>query len=324
MTVGTVCSQPHRATVDVTGRLPIEGAHHVAAWVFAPPADTAGAVPVLFCLPGGTYSKAYWHLEVPGRCGYSFAEYMADRGMLVIAVDHINTGDSSRHRHARELLPHVVADANAIAYTQLVARAQTGELGPGIPPLTLGPQIGVGHSMGAMLAVIQQSRHQSFDAVAALGYGTVGPIVSMHGADDTYRATAEEIFQLADTGALDELQVDRTDPQLRHHFYDNVPDEVIAADDLTVTSLPGVTGLLSIVPFIVSDHVSRLRCPVFIGLGERDSTPAHHDEAKAYGSSHDITLFILEGSAHCHNTANTRHRLWARLAGWVQALEAGN
>ncbi|SQD98944.1 hypothetical protein FMEAI12_5010005 [Parafrankia sp. Ea1.12] len=34
-------------------------------------------MPLLFCLPGGSYTKAYWHLEVPGRTGYSFGEHMA-------------------------------------------------------------------------------------------------------------------------------------------------------------------------------------------------------------------------------------------------------
>ncbi len=27
-------------------------------------------------------------------------------------------------------------------------------------------------------------------------------------------------------------------------------------------------------------------------------------------------------SAHCHNTAGTRHQLWDRLARWVRALDA--
>jgi hypothetical protein len=99
-------------------------------------------------------------------------------------------------------------------------------------------------------------------------------------------------------------------PAMRHHFYwDDVPDDVIAADDLTNTHLPGVCGPLSLVPFIACDHAGRVSCPVFIGLGERDSTPSHHDEARAYASSGDITLFVLPRSAHCHNSAGTRHVL---------------
>ena len=315
-------SPPRTVDVDITGRLALDGRHHISTWVFAPDRPSPErSTPLLWCLPGGTYTKAYWHLSVPGHTGYSFAEYFADRGVLVVAVDHVGTGDSSRHPHAAQLLPHVVAEANTLAFDEVRARAERGELLPGIGPLAIGPTVGVGHSMGAMLAIIQQSRHDSFDAVAALGYGNIGTIVSLPGADDNYRASAEDVMQMANAGLFDEpFLADRTIPELRHHFYEDVPDAVIAADDLSNTHLPGVTGLLSVVPFIVADHAARLRCPVFIGLGERDSTPNHHDEARAYGASTDITLFILGGSAHCHNSANTRHMLWSRLEHWLRGL----
>ena len=29
-----------------------------------------------------------------------------------------------------------------------------------------------------------------------------------------------------------------------------------------------------------------------------------------------LTLYVLAGSAHCHNMAGTRQRLWDRLLGW--------
>jgi hypothetical protein len=316
--------QPHLVTVDINGELPLDGNHHIAAWVFPPSTNTTGPVPVLWCLPGGSFTKAYWHLEVPGMPDYSFARHFADQGMLVLAADHINTGDSSRHPRAADLLPHVVAQANAVAYSRLIDRVSKGTLLPDLGPINVGARIGVGHSMGAMLTIIQQSRHHSFDAIAPLGYGNAGPIISITGADTSYRASLEDVVQLAETGALDNpIHLDRCDPQIRAHFYHHVPDAVMTVDDLSITGLPGVTGALSIVPFIVADHASRVRCPVFIGLGERDSTPSHYDEVKAYRSSHDVTLFILEGSAHCHNTANTRHQLWNRLAGWVRGLPVG-
>ncbi|TCJ31881.1 alpha/beta fold hydrolase [Parafrankia sp. BMG5.11] len=319
---------PATAVVDVTGRVPIDGRHHVTTWVFPPTAGTAGPVPLLFCLPGGSYTKAYWHLEVPGRTGYSFGEHMAGHGMLVIAVDHIGTGESSRHPRAAELTPDVVAAANAATLAELTERAVKGSLLPDLGPLELGPTVGVGHSMGAMLAIFQQSLHGSFDAVAPLGYGTVGPIITWA---DTHASigtgvlgvpSLEAIMEPARSGAFDTpFAADRTMTAMRHHFYwDDVPADVIATDDLTNTHLPGVSGPLSIVPFIASDHAGRLRCPVFIGLGERDSTPRHHDEARAYYSSLDVTLFVLPKSGHCHNAAGTRRLLWDRLARWIRAL----
>lgn len=247
--------------------------------------------------------------------------------MLVVAVDHLGTGDSSRHPRAADLTPEVLAAANAAVLTELLTRARNGSLVAGLAPLSIGPSVGVGHSMGAMLAIYQQSLHRSFDAIAPLGYGTIGPIIQFSaeiGADGLSLPTRESIMGPAAAGAFDGMpRVDRTAPDLRHHFYwDDVPADVIAADDLTSTDIPGVCGPLSVVPFIASDHAGRVRCPVFIGLGERDSTPDHHGEPRAYYSSSDVTLFLLEKSAHCQKTANTRHRLWDRLARWVQALDA--
>jgi pimeloyl-ACP methyl ester carboxylesterase len=285
--------------------------------VFAP-SNPAERVPLLFCLPGGSYTKAYWHLEVPGHPGYSFGEHLAAQGMLVVAVDHLGTGESSRHRRAIDLTPEAVAGANAAAFAEILPRAEKGSLLPGLGPLTPGPSVGVGHSMGAMLAIYQQSLHRSFDAIAPLGYGTVGTIMSF--GEGVPLPTYEMIMSAAREGVLDDIPLlDRA--SIRHHFYwDDVPAEVIAADDLTNTNVPGVSGPLSLVPFIASDHARRVECPVFIGLGERDSTPDHHDEARAYASSSDITLFILRKSAHCHNTAGTRLELWDRIAGWARAL----
>jgi pimeloyl-ACP methyl ester carboxylesterase len=316
-----VTTPPVSVKVDVSEALPITGKHHVAAWVFPPP-STDRPVPLLFCLPGGSYTKAYWHLEVPGHSGYSFAEHLAAQGMLVIAVDHIGVGESSRHPRAIELMPDVVAAANAAAFDALADRARHGTLLPNLGPLDIGTTVGVGHSMGAMLAIFQQSLHGSFDAIASLGFGTAGPIVTFGTEGGVGAPNLESILASASAGLLDEpFMADRTMPAMREHFYwDDVPPEVIAADDETNAHLPGVTGPLSIVPYIATDHAGRVRCPVFIGFGERDSTPNHRDEMRAYYSSKDVTMYVLERSAHCHNTAGTRQLLWDRLAGWVRSL----
>jgi pimeloyl-ACP methyl ester carboxylesterase len=318
--------EPAATRIDVSESVTLDGGpHHLAAWVF-PPASVEGRVGLLFCLPGGTYTKAYWHLKVPGFPGYSFAEHLADAGFLVVAVDHLGTGESSRHPRAADLTPALIAAANATAFAAIVDRAENGTLVPGLGPLDLGLKVGVGHSMGAMLAIFQQSLFASFDAIAPLGYGTIGPIIQHSpeiGGDGVSLPTFESIMSAATAGAFDEMPLaDRSAPELRHHFYwDDVPAEVIAADDLTNTAVPGVCGLLSVVPFIASDHAGRVTCPVFIGLGERDSTPDHHDEARAYRSSNDVTLFLLPRSGHCHNSAGTRRILWDRLGRWATSLD---
>jgi pimeloyl-ACP methyl ester carboxylesterase len=244
--------------------------------------------------------------------------------MLTVAIDHIGTGESSRHHRASELLPHLVAEANELAFTDLMNRLD--RLIPGLDSSTIGPRVAIGHSMGAMLAVVQQSRYDSFDGLASLGFGHVGPNVSFTGASNEGWATSDEVLKLAESGVLDDpIVVSRVElatsiPRLREHLYGDLPDAIVAADERTNTSLPGVTGMLSTVPFIVAEHAARVRCPVFIGLGERDSTSSHYDEMKAFRSSRDISFYILEGSAHLHNYAHNRRLLWDRLAHWISGL----
>jgi pimeloyl-ACP methyl ester carboxylesterase len=133
--------------------------------------------------------------------------------MLVVAVDHLGTGESSVAR-AIDLTPGVVAGANAAVCAELVDRARRGALLADLGPLDVGPIVGVGHSMGAMLAIFQQSLHQSFDAIAPLGYGTVGPIMSFD--DGTALPSYESVMDLARSGVLDAMPpLDRI--TLRHH-----------------------------------------------------------------------------------------------------------
>jgi hypothetical protein len=108
---------------------------------------------------------------------------------------------------------------------------------PDVGPIEVSRTIGVGHSMGGMLAIYQQSLHGNFDPIAPLGYGTIEPIW-------------DPAPELGKRARLD-TQPPRRSPRLllvrRHH-------------------------------------------PV-----------------------------VLPRSAHCHNSAGTRHVLWDRLARWIGA-----
>src|SRR5262249_23252400 len=140
---------PATVEIDVGDMVPLAGPHRLSTWVF-PPREPGERVPLLFCLPGGSYTKAYWHLEGPGHPRYSFAEHLAAQGMLVVAVDHLGTGESTPVARAIDLTPDVVAAANAAAFIEVIMRAEAGSLVSGLGPVAVGPTVGVGHSMGAM------------------------------------------------------------------------------------------------------------------------------------------------------------------------------
>jgi len=43
-------------------------------------------------------------------------------------------------------------------------------------------------------------------------------------------------------------------------------------------------------------------------------------EPAYFRGSKDVTLHILDGSAHCHNLAGSRRDYWVRLDRWIDSL----
>ena len=62
--------------IDGFGPAPV-----VSGWLFAPRDLNPGKVrQVAFCIHGGGYDKRYFHIEAPGRGGYSLCRHFADHG----------------------------------------------------------------------------------------------------------------------------------------------------------------------------------------------------------------------------------------------------
>jgi pimeloyl-ACP methyl ester carboxylesterase len=278
----------------------------IASWIFEP---AAPARALLFAIPGGTYTKGYWHLEVPGRSGYSFAERMVAAGFVVAAVDNFGTGSSTRPPSGDDAGLVAMADANAAVAARLRSR---------FPDLSV---IGVGHSMGGALAVMQQARHRSFDYLAVLGYGYQALAGLSEDLPDEQLLTesAARFSQVGFRCSDGYYTVDR--PMLRSQFhFDDVPDDVVLADDAQATVLPrAALHAVSAAP-IGRPLASEVDVPVFQGWGERDNTPDPHRDGAYFSSCPDYTLFVLPRSGHCHNLATTRQAMWDRLIAWAGAF----
>lgn len=96
-----------------------------AAWLFVPPPGVA-PVALLVVLPGASYDKRYYHLEVPGHPGYSLAEHLARRGIVVAAVDHLGTGESSDPTGVATADSTLLAHGDAVVVEQLRERLRPG------------------------------------------------------------------------------------------------------------------------------------------------------------------------------------------------------
>jgi alpha-beta hydrolase superfamily lysophospholipase len=284
----------------------------LAADVFAPAAEQQPIV--LCCLPGGGMSRRYWDLMPPNDHSYSFALWMVRRGITVIALDHVGTGESRLPPGHAPLLGQAIA-ANDAAFRLLCD--ELAETGIGAGPIPNPCRIGVGHSMGAVLSVRQQAVHETYDALALLGFGLAGLPAAV---------PPEILDATGDRPPDDELLAELT---LRM-FGTPYPAVRIAVDqgrhpgDATRqtlaeagTRLLGAGGLLSLLPGNVAEYAARLRVPVLLLNGANDTLIS--DEPGRFGTA-AFRARVLPDAGHNHNIAPTRELFWAEILRWAEAL----
>ena len=168
--------------------------------------------------------------------------------------------------------------------------------------------------MGGMLTTIQQACHRTYDAIMVLGYTAQG----VHGHYNG-RQIRTSTFLPANHQPADYTSNDRLSQRENFHWED-VPAEVIAADDALAVETPSQIGVVSIYTGIIAEEAARIDVPVFLGLGERDVSPDPAAESLFFRNSTDFTRYILPRSAHCQSFAGTRHLFWNRMHSWAHGL----
>jgi alpha-beta hydrolase superfamily lysophospholipase len=307
--------------VDVTGVTGLAGPLTTAATVHLPDA-AAASCPVVYAFPGGGYSRRYYDLTVKGDESYSQARHHTDRGMVVVACDHLCTGGSTTPADPFAVTFEQLAEANAITADTVAERLRTGTLATDIPPIGISASVGIGQSMGGCILTVHQGLRSSFDAVAFLGSsgrhtafpdpsgGTVPITVPRRGAD-LHNAPIPDAF---------------TPGLFRYCFhYDDVPAAVVDMDLgaegnpwRSLGAPPCAVTMLS--PGVVAVEAAAITVPVLVACGQRDVVPDPHAEPAAYRGSSDITLVVVPEMAHMHNFAGTRQQLWDRLAQWIDTI----
>ncbi len=303
------------------------GPAEIAAWVFPPaPARQSvftDALPPLWllCIPGGTYrGLAYFDRQVPGSSpfAYSMARVLAAQGIGSVVIDNLGTGESPLPPHVSgwQLTLSVYADAYRQLVAQLRERLACGTLLSGLAPLDARRLflVGVGHSMGAMLAISLQASYPVCDALCLLGFGATIPfaqLCSQVGLDNDAAAIAQSVTP---AGYLP--------PQmravLRAFFYSPaVPAALKEADEKDAVLIPA--GLLALLSGDLASEAARIRCPLFLGFAaDRDATAQPQREPEAYTQVHSLTLFVQSHAYHCANFEPTRFDLWDELAAWLR------
>ncbi len=305
--------------VALAGEAPLQ----VAASVWLPAAPQQARA-LLICLPGGNMNRRYFDLRPDdGDATFSFAAQMTARGFAVAAFDHLGLGDSSKPDDGWRLTPEVLTQANAAASAALQMRLRAG-LGEGIPSLAL-PSIGVGHSMGAMLTVLQQHAARTHAAIALLGFSTRGLPEYLPPA---LKDTADPVAVRPQLVDLARKMFGQPYPVIHRGGGNNTelfgsraadPRGVAALKPATDCVLP-VPAMMSMIPGNVAPEAAALDVPVFLGIGERDMVGAPHVVPAAFGGSRDVTLYLLAQAGHSHFLFPARTALYDRLASWAGSI----
>lgn len=286
----------------------------------------------LVCLPGGGMNRRYFDLRAgdlqaaDGDDSYSFAAQMTRRGFIVIAVDHPGIGDSDRPQDGYALTPNVIAEANERAVMQVLQSLRSGGLLPGLEPLPGLQSILVGHSMGALMSVLQQSAHANHRAIALLGFSTRGlpefvPPQARELAADM-AAVRAQLVPLARATFVEPYPAVKTAAKRSDDLYGGAAAEPagVAALKAAVDRILPVPAFLSMIPGNVLPEARALKVPVFIGVGERDMVGPPREIPASFEASTDITLLVLPETGHSHFLFASRHRLFDRLADWAQSV----
>ncbi|WP_380878059.1 hypothetical protein ACFB49_15360 [Sphingomonas sp. DBB INV C78] len=281
--------------------------------------DRLASRPLLFwCVPGGGVSRGYYDLhdpQTPHDEGFSLAAALTAAGHIVVAIDPVGVGESTRPADGYSLTTEAVAEANVRALAQFRALLASGAIA-GLPAIDNIPAIGTGHSAGAMVGVVHQSATRDFDAMLLLCFGTVGLPEYM---DDTHRAAVLE----PDGGRSRIVEFARA------RFGDEpyLPAPVHDKDTPAGRALRGVmdrvlanVGMHAMLPGNVAKELGELDVPVFLSVGDRDMTGPPHLLPRDYLNCPDFTLYVVPTSGHHVFVAPDADRMYRRLIAWADGV----
>ena len=321
--------------IDVSAAVPLPGPLEVALSVYLPDPSQLGDRPVVMAaFPGGGYSRGYFDMHFAAHRGYSQAEHHTAAGIVFIAGDHLGVGASSIPDFSK-LSIEMLAAANDRAVREVFGRLKAGTLSAGFPPLRKVFRVGIGQSMGGCVTIVMQGRHDTYDAIAPLGYSAIRTRLPQR-TEQAQRKAAEGHARSRDED-LSKLSVAESSLSIEDFVYpfhwEDVPKDILDADmaggyPLRTSAPPFGSATIPscavtmMSPGCVAAEAAAIKVPVLVGAGERDVCPDPLAEPGAYRGARDVAVFAVPGMAHMHNFAATRQQLWDRLAGWSRMLAA--
>jgi len=284
----------------------------VVAHCFAPEPSAAAELPVpiwMFAVHGAGENWTYWDKIIPGRESepYSFARFMATRGVGVIAIDALGRGDSTYTRHGSELTLEVLALGHHQASSYARELLLQGKLISGLEPLEDLFYVGIGHSGGSAETMVQQGSHATYDAVTLLGMPS-DDFLYPHRGEDALRAVLVE-----DEKGMVAIP-ERPPASVAGAFAPGTPPDVIAAFPPGRPWPPSHLNNMKNGTLIA--YTRKITSPVFVGFGEVDLAGSPIQEQQRFASD-DVTAYVQPGLYHHHWSSPRRLELMTAIYNWA-------
>ena len=270
---------------------------------------------LLFCLAGGGANRRYFNLGDADTRDFSFAARLTAQGFAVAAADVPGVGDSLLPETPGFLSPRAAAAALHDALVQL----RTAQ-----PALAALPVIGVGHSMGGMLIILQQGRFADFAGIALLGSNAGGLDWALTDAERTYAgdeaAIERDLAALTTARFGDPFAAMRITTAGAGTIFAGETPEATARLRTARDRLFNAGGMMSMIPGSFQSEAQSIAVPLFLAFGDNDIGIPPHLVSRDFPAAADVTLLILPGTGHNHFGFSTMARLCARLGHWGAIL----
>ena len=280
---------------------------------------------VFFCVPGGGMNRRYFDLGGETDSRFSFARQMAARGYVSVLIDPPAIGESDRPEDGHALTPARITEVMGKLHQQVMQTLMAGEI-PGLAAMPDLVSIGVGHSMGAMLTVLQQDAHDSHAALVLLGFGTRGlpqflPPQAREILDDT-EALRAALPAMAKSAFPKPYPVMHSSNGGEAGIFGSTHADPAGVQALKVANdvLLPVPALMSMFPGNVVPECAAVTVPVYLGIGERDLVGKPEGVPASFAASSDVKLQVLPQTGHSHFLFPARDELFDALADWAGRL----
>src|SRR5258708_24709147 len=272
----------------------------VVAHCFPPDPSAAAtmATPVwIFAVHGAGEDWTYYDKVIPGHEDeqYSFAAFMAERGVGTVTIDALGRGDSIFPFHGSELTLETIATGHHEAAQEIRSRLLRGTVMSQLPPQDGLFFCGLGHSCWGAGVIVQQGSFATFDAIVVL---------SMPSDDFRYPGDGLSALNAAiHTNEQGMVYIPRRpEASINGAFTPSTPQDIRDAFPPGKPYPPSHLGNMK--NGTLAPYAERITCPVLSGFGEVDLAGSPLREQNRFGSS-DTTSYV---QFDCY------HHVWASPA----------